>query len=184
MVAGAIDMVLGSEFGNATFGVVKAAGLAPGSLLIETQFVVVCPAPRGLNVQRFVPRSSLRVVVDAAGEDVSAARSSAWFDEALRDVPLATAQKVASRMRDRIAAQVDHAAHMAEVQQEGLVRQAVQRMNAQFEGEIARLRQLARVNPNIREDEITHLEQQRRDFERYLRGAQLKFDAVRIAVAT
>ena len=184
MVAGAIDMVLGSEFGNATFGVVKAAGVAPGSLLIETQFVVVCPAPRGLNVQRYLPLSALRVVVDAAGEEVTTSRSPTWFDEAVREVPLGTAQKVIARLRDKISELVDHAAHIAEARQEGLINDAVLAMTTQLDAEITRLRQLARVNPNIREEEITHLETARENLTRYLRGAQLKFDAVRVAVAT
>jgi ATP-dependent helicase HepA len=57
-------------------------------------------------------------------------------------------------------------------------------MNAQLHEEGARLRELATVNPNIRADEIEHLETTRASLERYLRGAQLKLDAVRVAVAT
>jgi ATP-dependent helicase HepA len=114
MVAGSMDMVLSGDFGNASFGIVKVAGVSPGSLLIETQFVVVCPAPRGLNVQRFLPQSSLRVVVDGAGEDVSAKRDAAWFEAAVRDVPAATALKVITRMREQISSLTDHATHFAD----------------------------------------------------------------------
>lgn len=184
MVTGAMDLVLGSEFGNATFGVVKAAGLAPGSVLIETQFTIVCPAPRSYNVQRYLPRAALRMVVDAAGEEVGAGWASQWFDGALRDVPLNTAQKVVTRMRDQINTLVDHATHLAEVAQEGMVEAAVANMCTQLDGELARLRQLARVNPNIRADEVDHLETLRAGLERYLRGARLKLDSVRVAVAT
>jgi ATP-dependent helicase HepA len=184
MVTGAMDLVLGSEFGNATFGVVKAAGLVPGSVLVETQFTVVCPAPRSYNVQRYLPRAALRMVVDAAGEEVGKSWSATWFDAALRDVPLSTAQKVIARMRDQVNALVDHATHFAEVEQEGLVGGALANMHAQIDAELARLRQLARVNPNIRPDEVEHLEALRAGLERYLRGARLKLDAVRVAVAT
>jgi len=183
MVTGAMDMVLGGDFGNACFAVIKAAGLAPGQLLIETLFVVVCPAPRGLNVQRFLPQSSLRVVVDGAGEDVTGIRDSAFFAQ-VRDVPTTTAQKVVARMRDQIALLTDHATHFAEVTQEGLVKQAVVNMQGEYAREIARLKQLATVNPNVRGEEVSFLEQAALDLERYLRGAQLKLDAVRVVVAT
>jgi ATP-dependent helicase HepA len=184
MVAGSMDMVLGGDFGNASFGIVKVAGVNAGSLLIETQFVVVCPAPRGLNVQRFLPQSSLRVVVDGAGEDVSAKRDAAWFEAAVRDVPAATALKVITRMREQIATLTDHATHFAEVRQESLVASALAGMNQQFDNETARMQRLARVNPNIRAEEVTYLEETREQLARYLRGAQLKLDAVRVVVAT
>ncbi len=184
MVAGAMDMVLGGEFGNASFGVVKVAGLHPGNLLIETQFVVICPAPRGLNVQRFLPQSSLRVVVDGAGEDVTAKRHAAWFDLAVRDVPAATALKVIARMRAQISSLTDHATHFAEVQQEHGVTSALEAMHRQFDAETARMQRLAAVNPNIRAEEVSFLEQTRAQLARYLRGAQLKLDAVRVVVAT
>jgi ATP-dependent helicase HepA len=184
MVAGSMDMVLSGDFGNASFGIVKVAGVSPGSLLIETQFVVVCPAPRGLNVQRFLPQSSLRVVVDGAGEDVSAKRDAAWFEAAVRDVPAATALKVITRMREQISSLTDHATHFAEVQQENLVNTALSAMNAQFIAETARLQRLAKVNPNIRAEEVSYLEETREQLARYLRGAQLKLDAVRVVVAT
>ena len=184
MVAGSMDMVLGGDFGNASFGIIKVPGVNPGSLLIETQFVVVCPAPRGSNVQRFLPQSSLRVVVDGAGEDVSAKRDAAWFDAAVRDVPATTALKVVTRMREQIASLTDHATHFAEVQQESLVSVALAAMQQQFDAEIARMQRLAAVNPNIRAEEVSYLEQSREQLARYLRGAQLKLDAVRVVVAT
>jgi ATP-dependent helicase HepA len=184
MVAGAMDMVLGAEFGNASFGVVKAPGLTPGSLLIECLFAIVCPAPRGLRVQRYLAQSSLRVVVDGAGEDVGEARPASWLDAAVRDVPPATAHKVVTRMHEQIEQLVDHAAHLGEVRQEAIVNAALAAMEAEYTGEIDRLRQLARVNPNVREDEITALEENHATAARYLAGAQLKLDAVRVVVAT
>ncbi len=184
MVAGSMDMVLGGDFGNASFGIIKVVGVAPGSLFIESQFVVVCPAPRGMNVQRFLPQSSLRVVVDGAGEDVSAKRDAAWFDAAVRDVPAATALKVVTRMREQVTTLTDHATHFAEVRQESLVGVALKVMNEQFDAETARMQRLAKVNPNIRAEEVSYLEDTREQLARYLRGAQLKLDAVRVVVAT
>ena len=184
MVAGSMDMVLGGDFGNASFGVVKVAGMNPGSLLIETQFVVVCPAPRGLNVQRFLPQSTLRVVVDGAGEEVTEKRDVSWFEAAVRDIPATTALKVITRMRDQITTLADHAAHLAEVRQESLIDGALAAMHQQFDTETARMKRLAAVNPNIRAEEVSYLEDTRSQLVRYLRGAQLKLDAVRVVIAT
>ncbi|MEX2482057.1 MAG: RNA polymerase-associated protein RapA [Gammaproteobacteria bacterium] len=184
MVMGAMDMVLGSEFGNASFGVVKAAGLTPGTLLVECVFVIVCPAPRGLALERYLTESHLRIVINADGEDVSAQFPPARLGGALRDVPSATAQKVVARLRDQIEQLADHATHFCEVVQERIVTRAGASMAAELDAEIDRLRQLARVNPNVREAEWAVLERDREASARYLAGAQLKLDAVRVIIAT
>lgn len=184
MVMGAMDMVLGSEFGNASFGVVKAAGLAPGTLLVECVFVIVCPAPRGLALERFLSESHLRIVVNNSGADVSAQFPPARLSGALRDVPAGTAQKVVQRMRDQIEQLADQATHFCEVTQERILTAARGAMEAELGAEIERLRQLARVNPNIRDEELTALESDRDACTRYLAAAQLKLDAVRVVIAT
>ena len=184
MTSGAIDMVLGGEFGNASFGVVAAPGLAAGTLLIEALFVIVCPAPRGSQVQRFLPQSMLRLVVDAACEDRTLTFGPDWFHDKVRDVAPATAQKVLAKTRDQIAALADHAAHFAEVSAEKLIDAACLSMADELDREIDRLQRLARINPNVREEEVSYLGAARQNRERYLRGAQLKLDAVRVVIAT
>ncbi|MCZ6894478.1 MAG: RNA polymerase-associated protein RapA [Gammaproteobacteria bacterium] len=184
MVTGAIDMVLNSEFGNAGFGVVKAPGLNPGSLLVEALFVIVCPAPRGLQVEQFLPQSSLRLLIDAAGEDATDRFPATWFNEHVRDVPPSTAHKVIAKTRDQISGLLDHAAHLAEVAQETIVEEASTAMTELLQAEIDRLRSLAKVNPNVREEEIVHFETSMQNLERYVRAAQLKLDAIRVVIAT
>lgn len=184
MTSGAIDMVLGGEFGNASFGVVATRGVEAGTLLIETLFVIVCPAPRGSQVQRFLPQSMLRVVVDSAGEDRTLSFAPEWFHDKVRDVPPATAHKVLTKTRDQVSALSDHAAHLAEVSQEKLIERACLAVADELDGEIARLQRLAQVNPNVREEEVSYLRSARHSLERYLRGAQLKLDAVRVVIAT
>ncbi len=184
MVTGAMDMVLGSEFGNAAFGVIKSRDVSPGTLLVECLFVIVCPAPPGLGVARFLARTNLRVVVDSAGEDVTAQYPRATLDAGVRDVPKATGQKVVMRMHDQIEQLVEHATHMGEVRQEGIVRDAIARLRAELDAEIERLRQLARVNPNVRAEEIDALNEDRDACAHYLAAGQLKLDAVRVIVAT
>ncbi len=184
MVMGAMDMVLGSEFGNTGFGIVKTASLTPGTILVECLFVVVCPAPQALRIERFLPQSTLRIVIDSAGEEMTDKCTAEWMDNALRTVPGATAQKVVQRMRESVEQLTDHATHLCEVRQETIITVARKAMDAEITGEIDRLRQLARVNPNIRAEEISVLENNREGFERYLASAQLKLDAVRVVVAT
>ena len=67
MVRGALDLMLGSEAGNATFGVWDAAG--EKVILLEAWIVVECVAPARLHVERFLPQTPLRILVDHKGGD-------------------------------------------------------------------------------------------------------------------
>lgn len=184
LAAGAADLVLGGEFGNASFGVLRAPGFEAGTLVLEALFVVVCPAPRALQVERYLPRSALRVVVDAAGRELGDTLDAERLAGMVRDVPPATAAKVLAKMRTPIEALADHAAHLAEARADALTQDAVNTMGRSLDFEIERLRQLAAVNPNVRQDEIRWLEETRAKLGGYLRGAGLRLDAVRVAVAT
>ena len=59
---------------------------------------------------------------------------------------------------------------------------AVERMHQSQNAELRRLQGLARVNPNIRKEEIEHLAKSIETLEHYLRKAQLRLEAIRIMV--
>ena len=184
MVSGAMDMVLGSEFGNTSFGVVKNAAFEPGTFLIECLFVVVCPAPKELRVERFLSQSTLRFVIDSHGVDMTSRCSVEWMNQSVRDVPAAAAQKVIPRLRDQVERLTDRASELCEIQHRRNVADAQSRVESEVVAEIERLRQLSRVNPNIRAEEVTAFEEDRDRYRHFLSIAQLKLDAVRVAVAT
>ena len=87
-------------------------------------------------------------------------------------------------MRNSIEQLTDHASHICEQRQEKIIAAARDRMQNEIDAEIDRLRQLARLNPNVRAEEITALERNRDDYAGCLDRAQLKLDAIRIVVAT
>ena len=99
-------------------------------------------------------------------------------------MPPSTAHKVIAKTRDQISGLLDHAAHLAEVAQETIVEEASTAMTELVQAEIDRLRSLAKVNPNVREEEIVHFETSMQNLERYVRAAQLKLDAIRVVIAT
>lgn len=184
MTRGTIDMVLGGEFGNASMGTVSARGLTAGTLLIETLFVIVSPAPRAYRIQRFLPQSILRLVVDTAGEDRTASFEPQWLRGNVRDLAPLTAQRVLNKTHAQIAALVDQSSHLAEIKAENVIGQATTSVATELDYEIDRLQQLARANPNVRQKEISYLESHKRNLDKYLRNAQLKLDSVRVVIAT
>jgi ATP-dependent helicase HepA len=61
-----------------------------------------------------------------------------------------------------------------------IVAQARHEMTEQLDGEIARLRQLKKVNPSVRSDEIDLLVHQRREMDELLGQSRLRLDALRL----
>ncbi len=55
-------------------------------------------------------------------------------------------------------------------------------MEREFGDELARLQALAKVNPNIRDDEIEHLQFRRASLAGYLHNTSVRLDAARILV--
>jgi ATP-dependent helicase HepA len=52
------------------------------------------------------------------------------------------------------------------------------------QSELQRLQALATINPNIRQEEIDHLQTQTNDLQHFLSAATMKLDALRVAVIT
>jgi ATP-dependent helicase HepA len=61
-----------------------------------------------------------------------------------------------------------------------LVKRARQEMTVHLTAEITRLRELKKVNPSVRNEEITLLQDQQRALEEHLDNARLRLDALRL----
>ena len=69
---------------------------------------------------------------------------------------------------------------LANRQVPGIVAQARKEMSAQLEPEIARLKELRKVNRSVRAEEIDMLVEQRRALDQHLASARLRLDAIRL----
>ena len=184
MVTGVMDMILNGDYGNTAFCSMKLAPYKTGVLLLEAIFATSCPAPPALQLQRYLPLTITRVVVDSKGNDVSELLTEQHFDKRGQRVRMLTAQDVIRHTRTRISAMIEHAQQLAENQKAALVDAARTDMQMLQQTELKRLRALAAVNPNIRQEEIDHLVEETDKLEHYLATAQIRLDAVRVAVIT
>ena len=184
MVGGAMEMIGDGEFGNSAMCTIKGSPLKPGTLLLEAIFTVHCPAPRSLQLQRYIPQSSLRVVVDANGNDLSEKLTEKYINNLAEKVRTRTAQELVRHTRMQLSELIERAELRVETQQTEIVEQAIQQMQQQQEAELQRLTALAEVNPNIRAEEIEHLRVNAQQLQEYLSGAKLQLDALRVVVAT
>ncbi|RYD43992.1 MAG: RNA polymerase-binding ATPase, partial [Verrucomicrobiaceae bacterium] len=176
MVRGALDLMLGSEAGNAAFGVWDSAG--EKIILLEAWWVVECVAPARLHVERFLPQTPMRVVVDHKGGDHS--DDPAFSRPPLRKGDGAALMRNEKVKRIFVPAMLDHVRLLGKERSVGVIADALAAMREETAAEIARLRDLAEVNDHIRPEEIELMEQRRDELEEVIGNARVRLDAVRI----
>jgi ATP-dependent helicase HepA len=179
LVRGAIDLLLGSESGNAAYGVWENAGKE--AILLEIFGVVESVAPSGLHADRFLPATPIRIAVDHTLTDQTA-------DEALASAQLEKGDLFG--LLDRgvvrrkfIPAMLEKAQELASEKMTRIIGAADFIMNRQLQGEIERLQSLRETNDHIRPEEIAALQQQKEALTQAINAAHLRLDAVRLIFA-
>jgi len=178
LVTGALDLLLGSEQGNSSFARWPDARTA--GLYLETIYLLKCIAPPHLHVDRFLPPTPLRVLVDHRGNDAGKPITAAALARHLKN---GDARALLERPELREALLPDlikKAEGIASRQVPGLVALARKGMKTQLEHEITRLKELRKVNRSVRAEEIDLLTKQQRALDHHLLGARLRLDAIRL----
>ncbi len=176
MIRGAIDLLLGSEVGNAAFGIWRVPGA--DAVYLEAHAIAECVAPAALHVDRFLPPHPIRVAVDHRLQDESA--NARLTSAKLEKGDLFKLLHNETLKRKLIPAMLTEAQRLAGGELARLVKAATAKMKAELQTEIDRLRHLSEVNDQIRPEEIEALEVQRTALGEVLAGTRLRLDAVRL----
>ena len=176
IVRGALDFMLGSESGNASFGVWDSAG--EKSVLLEAILVVECVAPAQLHVDRFLPQTPLRIVVDHRGTDLSG--NPAFANPPLRKGDAGALARNPALRGKILPALLERAREVGAALSRAAIQAAANSMHLEMAGEIARLRDLAEINDHIKPGEIRALELREAELATALSNARLRLDAVRL----
>jgi ATP-dependent helicase HepA len=176
MVRAALDLLLGSEAGNAAFGLWESPG--GKRMLLEAWLVVECVAPAHLHVERFLPQTPLRVAVDHGGGDQS--DDAAFAAARLRRGDPAGLLRNEAVKRKVLPLMLERARELGLERSRGMIRDALDAMHAEMAAEIARLKDLAELNDHVRPEEITSLEDRTRELAAAIGAARVRIDAVRL----
>jgi ATP-dependent helicase HepA len=184
MVLGSLDMIINSDFGNSAFCTLENDDLPAGTLLLEAIFTMKCPAPRSLQVGRYLNHSYLRIVADEHGRDFNELLTETMFNDSAGRIPRVTAQELVRHARPKITELIIQAQQLAVTKQQLIIEQAISTMHRSLQPEQDRLTALAAVNSTIRPEEIAYIQQSQQLLVDYLQSAQLSLDAVRVAIVT
>ena len=176
MVRGALDLMLGSEAGNATFGVWDSEG--EKIILLEAWLIVECVAPACLHVERFLPQTPLRIVVDHLGGDHT--DDPAFAKPLLRKGDSAGLTNNEMVKRKFMPAMLDQVRSLGNEKSGTVIEEAMMRMRGEMIGEVARLRNLAEVNDHIKPEEIRAAEERENALAFAIGNSRVRLDAVRL----
>ena len=180
----AMDMVLATELGNAAIGTLRLKGVAPGTMLLEAFYTINCVAPRSLQLERFLPLSPLRLLVDARGKDLAALVPHARLNELAQKIKKNTALAIIKQVHADVEAKVALATTRAQAQLQEVLAGAESDMRASLGAELSRLQALRQVNPSIRAEEVAHLQMRIDECATHIRHANVQLQALRLIITT
>ena len=184
LVTGTMDLVLAGEVGNTAVIAAPIEGVARGTILLESIFILESASTQIQQSNRYLPATTIRTLIDQTGkrhEDKPSYRTIDMPGERIK--PEMVRRLLNSRdglLRKMVAASEQLAKRKAPT----ILTQAVGKSKATLEKEIARLQSLVQVNPNVREEEILFYQQQLASVTARLEDATVRLDALRIIVAT
>ncbi|MCP4596734.1 RNA polymerase-associated protein RapA [Neptuniibacter sp.] len=184
MVSGSMEMMLEGSYGSSSLCTMKLLPLKAGSLLVEGIFRVHCVAERSLQLQRYLSEACVRRVIDSTGNDLTGVITEQHFATLGKRVGKNIAYNLVKHAREDISNLVVKLEQQVEELETSMLQEARQKLEEQQNTEKHRLVNLAKVNPNIRQEEIDAIDAQTEKLLSALSSASLKMDAVRVAVIT
>ncbi|MFV0476587.1 MAG: RNA polymerase-associated protein RapA [Parahaliea sp.] len=182
MLLEAMDMVHSTELGNAAIGTIKLKGIAPGTLLLECLFTVNCVAPKILDVERFLPLSPMRLLIDARGRDLAHLVPHERLNTLVESLKKPVALAIIKQVHSEVDAKMGMATAQAESQLAGILAEAESNMRSELGAERERLQALRTLNPSIRQEEVDHLDYRIEECAVHIHHANLQLQALRLII--
>ncbi len=183
MVTGVMDMVFEGEHGNVAFSIIKNKNFKTGTVLLEMLFIVQCIAPPHLQIDRFMPAQLIRLVMDKDNTDYSDKISFAQCASLVPAIDPHTCQQIVAGHRDTLRKIISFAESQLSQNIPVLITEAEKQIEEQLGEQISRLRSLQKTNPNVRDDEINQLSDEKNQLLEYIQHPQLRLDALRLIIA-
>lgn len=178
MVTGALDMVLSLGTGSASFGVLK--GTAKTGLLLEVVFVLETAGGKGIHVDRFLPSTPLRVVVNHSGDEATEDYPVDLFNKQLRPGQIDDIIENETVVDTILPEMIRTAAEIAEQLKVEKIEEGLNRMNQTLDHEIGRLASLYKRNKAIRPDEIRTALDEKNTLTTLIGDARIRMDSIQL----
>jgi len=180
MVVESLDMLLSSELGNTAVSFWKDSGLPAGQMMLEALFVLSTTAPAKLQLQRFLPNRCLRVLISQSGANLTEKIGHDQLSARVQGLKKATAVELIRNRGPELRDMVQKLPKLVKPMAESEIHKATELLLQQVGDEVKRMVALKERNPNVREDEITHLKLTLLEGHTAISEAQWRLDSLRL----
>jgi ATP-dependent helicase HepA len=182
LVLQSLDMVLQNNQGKCCVGALRDKRLASGSLVLESLYRVTVSAPQRLQAKRFFPATIVRTVVDSQKRSLGKALPAAFLDSRMQVMGTSEVSELISDRKPTLQWLSKLSQQVAQKHLPELSAGYTSAMHARLDSEIQRLQALKAVNPQVSENEIVYLQQQRTKLTEAFASARLQLEALRLCV--
>ena len=152
--------------------------------MIECFFAVACTAPKKLQVERFLPATPIRVLLDGSGKDLTAIIKHPQMNKLCEHVKKSTRLAIIKQVRGDLERMVKQAQEQAQLKAKPLIEEAQQRVENVIGEEFKRLTELKALNGAIRDDEIEFMERRQAEALESIGHAGAELQAIRVVINT
>lgn len=178
MTTGAIDLVLSSSIGSASYGVIRGTGT--NALLLELIFVLETAGKESIDIDRFLPHTPLRIVIDHTGKEVTDIYSIEMLNKNLTPSRIDSLLENETFVDIILPNMLSSATKIANKMGEKEIEKGLQRMKLKMNHEINRLTELQIKNKQIRPDEIETAVNERAALSNLIKNARVRLDALQL----
>ncbi|HAS8350908.1 TPA: RNA polymerase-associated protein RapA [Vibrio vulnificus] len=184
IIRNGLDLILSGDTGSCAVSVLKNKALPVGTLLTELIYVVEAQAPKNLQLTRFLPPTPVRLLMDVKGNNLASQVEFESFNRQLNAVNRHTGSKFVNAVQNEVHQVLRLSEDVVAGQARELITAAKAMADQHLTLEHDRLLALKSVNPNIRDDELDAIEEERQQILSHLDDANWRLDAIRLIVVS
>ena len=182
MIRQGIDLIVSGDIGKASMALLVNKQLPAGTLLVELIYMIESQSPKGLQLNRFLPPTPVRLLLDSKGNDLAGQVNFDTLQNKLKPLGKDIANKMVKMARPNIEQLIKLGDHKITEIAQAKIQEASKLADQTLSTEINRLIALKAVNKNIRQVEIDVLEKQRLVSLEELSKASWRLDSLRVIV--
>lgn len=182
MIRQGIDLIASGDIGKASMALLVNKQLPAGTLLVELIYMIESQSPKGLQLNRFLPPTPVRLLLDSKGNELAGQVNFGTLQNKLKPLSKDIANKMVKMARPNIEQLIKIGDHKITEIAQTQIREASKLADQTLSTELNRLLALKAVNKNIRQTEIDGLEKQRVLSLEELSKASWRLDSLRVIV--
>ncbi|MBB3048712.1 ATP-dependent helicase HepA [Litorivivens lipolytica] len=184
LVRDAMELIVNGELGSASISTLSVKGLPAGSLLLEVFLNPVIPAPAALQLDRYLPGMSERLLMDGQGRQLGNKVSHDQLNTLCQTIKRKLIPPLMRQIREPLVSLLERAEGRSSDLQDDWRRQASEVYAQERQRERERLVALAARNPDVGEGELADFDAHTETGLAALNQLQLQMNALRLAIVS